>query len=124
MWGGAYSVLGIPVGVLPEQARQTWSATFMNEKKNDPDLESAHVWLESVSTELGQDPAVIRALVEDLLDLTRDVAHGPSRPAAPLTAFLVGLASGRALEAGAGPEATVDETRETIERVLALLRKA
>ena len=92
----------------------------MNEKKNDPDLESAHVWLESVSTELGQDPA----LVEDLLDLTRDVAHGPSRPAAPLTAFLVGLASGRALEAGAGPEATVDETRETIERVLALLRKA
>jgi hypothetical protein len=31
-----------------------------------------------------------------LLDLTRDVAHGVARPAAPLTAYLVGLAVGGA----------------------------
>lgn len=31
-----------------------------------------------------------------VLDLARDVAHGVARPAAPLTAFLVGLAAGRA----------------------------
>ncbi|QGU04202.1 DUF6457 domain-containing protein [Corynebacterium comes] len=96
----------------------------MSEKKSDPDLENAHVWLESVSAGLGQDPAVIQALVNELLDLTRDVAHGPSRPAAPLTAFLVGLASGRAVGTDAGPEAVVDKARENIGQVLHLLRKA
>ena len=30
-----------------------------------------------------------------VLDLARDVAHGVVRPAAPLTAFLLGLAVGR-----------------------------
>jgi len=30
-----------------------------------------------------------------VLDLTRDVAHGVARPAAPLTTFLLGLALGR-----------------------------
>lgn len=33
--------------------------------------------------------------VDAVLDLARDVAHGVARPAAPLTAFLVGLAAGR-----------------------------
>ena len=31
-----------------------------------------------------------------VLDLTSDVAHGVSRPGAPVTAFLVGVAAGRA----------------------------
>ena len=31
-----------------------------------------------------------------ILDMTRDVAHGVARPAAPIAAFLVGLAAGRA----------------------------
>lgn len=96
----------------------------MSEKRPDPGLGNAHAWLASVSEELGQDPAVIRELVEELLDLTRDVAHGPSRPAAPLTAFLVGLASGRALPPEAGAEAAVERSRETIDQVLSLLRKA
>jgi hypothetical protein len=34
-----------------------------------------------------------------VLDLARDVAHGVARPAAPLTAFLVGLAAGRSANA-------------------------
>jgi hypothetical protein len=33
--------------------------------------------------------------VSAILDLARDVAHGVARPAAPLTAYLVGLAVGR-----------------------------
>lgn len=50
-------------------------------------------WTAAVVEELGLDPAdVDRDLV---LDLARDVAHGVARPAAPLTAFLVGLAAGR-----------------------------
>jgi hypothetical protein len=32
---------------------------------------------------------------QTVLDLARDVAHGVVRPAAPLTAFLLGLAVGR-----------------------------
>ncbi|MGP6173963.1 DUF6457 domain-containing protein [Corynebacterium sp. A21] len=96
----------------------------MSAEKSDPSLANAHAWLQSVSTELGQDPTVIQALMKDLLDLTRDVAHGPSRPAAPLTAFLVGLASGRALTTEAGPEAAVDKSRENIRQVLNLLEQA
>jgi hypothetical protein len=32
-----------------------------------------------------------------VLDLARDVAHAVARPAAPLTAYLVGMAVGRGL---------------------------
>ena len=50
-------------------------------------------WTAAVVGALALDPAdVDRDLV---LDLARDVAHGVARPAAPLTAFLVGLAAGR-----------------------------
>jgi hypothetical protein len=48
-------------------------------------------WLATVSDELDVDP-VDEALV---LDLARDVAHGVARPAAPLTAYLLGVAVGR-----------------------------
>lgn len=48
-------------------------------------------WIAAVRTELDVDP-VDTALV---LDLARDVAHGVARPAAPLTAYLLGLAVGR-----------------------------
>jgi hypothetical protein len=36
-----------------------------------------------------------------VLDLARDVAHGVMRPAAPLTAYLVGVAVGRGVPADA-----------------------
>lgn len=50
-------------------------------------------WTSQVCAALGLDPeATDRDLI---LDLTRDVARGVARPAAPLTAFLVGLAAGR-----------------------------
>ncbi|ETK38073.1 hypothetical protein GCM10009530_26500 [Microbispora corallina] len=59
-------------------------------------------WTALVCRELGIDPArVDRAAV---LDLTRDVAHGVTRPAAPLTAYLVGLAQG----AGTAPPDAVE----------------
>jgi Domain of unknown function (DUF6457) len=52
-------------------------------------------WVTAVARELGLelDDA---AIVDLVLDLTSDVAHGVSRPAAPVTAFLVGVAAGRA----------------------------
>jgi len=58
-------------------------------------------WTATVCTALGLDPTAPdeRQLV---LDLARDVAHGVLRPAAPLSAYLLGLAVGR----GADPAAT------------------
>lgn len=52
-------------------------------------------WLEAVCAELEIDPELLDGVTDELLGLVRDVAHGPSRPGAPLTAFLVGLAVGR-----------------------------
>ena len=55
------------------------------------------VWVTAVAQELGLEGAVETDTVVDLvLDLTSDVAHGVSRPGAPVTAFLVGVAAGRA----------------------------
>jgi hypothetical protein len=50
-------------------------------------------WTEAVCAELGLDPGAVDLRV--VLDLTRDVAHGVARPAAPLTAYLLGVAVGR-----------------------------
>jgi hypothetical protein len=48
-------------------------------------------WVAAVRAEFDVDPVDI-ALV---LDLARDVAHGVARPAAPLTAYLLGVLVGR-----------------------------
>ncbi|GHJ40311.1 hypothetical protein Sm713_59200 [Streptomyces sp. TS71-3] len=71
--------------------------------------EHGHVldeWMTAVKDELGLDLDVDTGL---LLDLTRDVAHGVARPAAPLTSFLVGYAA--ALNGG-GREAVAEATRK------------
>jgi hypothetical protein len=54
-------------------------------------------WITAVSRELGLEGQVDSdKSVDAVLDLTSDVAHGVSRPAAPVTAFLIGVAAGRA----------------------------
>lgn len=62
-------------------------------------------WIDEIVRDLGIDelgelvePEVVQPLI---LDMTRDVAHGVARPAAPISAYLLGLAVGRA--AGSGP---------------------
>ncbi len=54
-------------------------------------------WLEQLARDLELDRDVLdqATLRGPVLDLTRDVAHGVARPAAPLSAYLVGLAAGR-----------------------------
>ncbi|HEY2950450.1 MAG TPA: DUF6457 domain-containing protein [Micromonosporaceae bacterium] len=49
--------------------------------------------------ELGLDPTDID--VRRVLDLARDVAHAVERPAAPIAAYLLGLAVGRGADARA-----------------------
>jgi Domain of unknown function (DUF6457) len=50
-------------------------------------------WIAAVGAELGLDPADVP--VRAVLDLARVAAHQVERPAAPLTAFMLGLAVGR-----------------------------
>jgi hypothetical protein len=52
-------------------------------------------WTTAVCADLNLDPG--SAETKTVLDLARDVAHGVARPAAPLTAYLVGVAVGRGL---------------------------
>ncbi|MFT3971199.1 MAG: DUF6457 domain-containing protein [Micropruina sp.] len=52
-------------------------------------------WLTRVATELGLDPAVVLDHEAELLAMVSSVAHGQSRPGAPLSAFLAGVAVGR-----------------------------
>ena len=49
-------------------------------------------WTEAACAELGIDPAA--AQLRPVLDLARAVAHEVARPAAPLTAYLLGVAVG------------------------------
>ncbi|MQS13223.1 molybdopterin-guanine dinucleotide biosynthesis protein MobA [Streptomyces kaniharaensis] len=64
-------------------------------------------WIAEVRADLGIDLDVD---VRGLLDLARVVAHGVARPAAPLTAFLIGYA---AAQQGGGPEAVAEAARRT-----------
>lgn len=63
-------------------------------------------WTEAVRVGLRLDPIDSKLV----LDLARDVAHGVLRPAAPLTAYLVGVAVGR----GAEPQAAAAAVQELI----------
>lgn len=76
-------------------------------------------WLGTVCDELDIDRELLHAVVPQLLDLTRDVAHGPSRPAAPMTAFLLGIAASRASTTEAcATDGTSENTAELARRVL------
>lgn len=59
-------------------------------------------WADLVRAELqlNADERLDRADVDRILDLTRDAAHSVTRPAGPLTVYLMGIAVGR----GADPE--------------------
>jgi hypothetical protein len=67
-------------------------------------------WTAAVCADLGIDPA--KADTKAVLDLARDVAHAVARPAAPLTAYLVGVAVGQGLE----PETAARRVRALTER--------
>lgn len=61
-------------------------------------------WAEEVREALAlpDTEALDRKDVDLILDLAKDAAHSVARPAAPLTAYLLGIAVGR----GADPEET------------------
>jgi hypothetical protein len=52
-------------------------------------------WTAAAAGALGLDPAGAAAHQMLVLDLAREVAHAVARPAAPVAAYLLGLAVGR-----------------------------
>ena len=71
------------------------------------DARALSAWVEAVARELGLEGALDGVeLVDTVLDLTSDVAHGVSRPGAPVTAFLIGVAAGRADDPAVPPGTT------------------
>lgn len=75
-------------------------------------------WLDDVCAELGVERSVLDANAEPLLRLIKDVAHGPTRPGAPMTAFLVGLASGSAEAAPDGQARAVAARVTAVNRLV------
>lgn len=73
-------------------------------KGGPEEMRKAHEWLAQVADILELPQEVQRSAVKPILDLTKDVAHNRSRPSAPVTAFLVGLAAGLN-STGQSPEA-------------------
>ena len=70
--------------------------------KDDPEkMARMRAWLSAVAAELELSEDVLTSVETPLLDLIATVAHGPSRPGAPLTAFLVGYAAGKGGDAAA-----------------------
>jgi fructoselysine-6-P-deglycase FrlB-like protein len=65
-------------------------------------------WLTTLSAELGTDDVGLDdAAIRDLLELTREAAHGVERIAGPLTTFLVGVAVGRGANVAVATEAAL-----------------
>lgn len=81
-------------------------------------MDAMQEWTGQVAATLGVDPALVAQTQDDVLDMVRDVAHGVLRPAAPLTAFVVGLAAGRAQADGADAATAV---RDALAQVRVLL---
>ena len=52
-------------------------------------------WIGAVSSELGLN--AVPSDTRTILDMTKVVAHNVDRPAAPVTAYLVGIAVGRGM---------------------------
>jgi uncharacterized protein DUF6457 len=71
-------------------------------------------WVVAAARQLGLDLSGVDRdeLITAVLDLTADIAHGVNRPAAPVTAFLVGLAAGRAADPVAAVPDKIAEVRD------------
>ncbi|MFC6558568.1 NTP transferase domain-containing protein [Nonomuraea cavernae] len=87
-------------GRVPLPGRASFDCDTMDDLK-EAHMNVLHEWTALACRELGIDPA--RVDRDAILDLTKEVAHGVARPAAPLTAYLLGLAEG----AGTAPEDAV-----------------
>jgi len=82
-----------------------------------PDLDR---WMAEAAEALGLTGVIDLDHTRDLLlDVAREVAHAVDRPAAPVTAFLLGLAAGRATASGGDSGRATAAHAETIRALAA-----
>ena len=79
------------VGVTVRDVRDVDTWLDVASVVQEQGVHMTEMWLQFVAKSLGVDSDVVP--VDDLLELTRDVAHGVERKAAPLTTFLLGYAA-------------------------------
>ncbi|MFT4231985.1 MAG: DUF6457 domain-containing protein [Leucobacter sp.] len=75
-------------------------------------------WVIAASAELGLEADT--AAIATVLDLARDVAHDVARPAAPVSAYLLGLAVGRAQRDGKDGASALAELSQRVVALAAL----
>lgn len=100
----------VGVNVNPDQVVDfdTWQDVAKAIKGSEAMDQITQMWMARVATLLDVDPHEV--LTSELLDLTREVAHGVERKSAPLTTFLLGYAAGK-------ESLNPDEVRKLIETV-------
>jgi molybdopterin-guanine dinucleotide biosynthesis protein A len=100
----------VGVEVNPDQVVDfdTWQDVVKAVKGSSEMDQITQMWLARVAALLNVDQHEM--LTAELLDLTREVAHGVERKSAPLTTFLLGYAAGK-------ESLTPDEVRKLIEAV-------
>ncbi|EPD30778.1 DUF6457 domain-containing protein [Gleimia europaea] len=87
------------------------------EHRDDPQkMEQMREWLTRAAQTIEVDKDVALDLEPDLLKLAQMTAHHTSRPGTPLTAFLVGLATG---QVGGDNDAMVATARAKIASLIA-----
>lgn len=69
-------------------------------------------WVARLTAALDVEPAAVD--IAAVLALAKETAHGVARPAAPVSAFVVGLAAGRAGGSPADIERAMTATRELL----------
>lgn len=72
-------------------------------------------WLDQLCEHYQLDRAEFGQLVGPILDMARDVSHGPSRPGVPITGFALGYVAG---QSGAG---LVDGAKQALAQLETLL---
>jgi molybdopterin-guanine dinucleotide biosynthesis protein A len=85
----------VGVNVNPDQVVDfdTWQDVAKAVNGSEAMDQITQMWMTRVATLLDVDPHEV--LTSELLDLTREVAHGVERKSAPLTTFLLGYAAGK-----------------------------
>jgi molybdopterin-guanine dinucleotide biosynthesis protein A len=85
----------VVVEVNPDQVVDfdTWQDVAKAVKGSEAMDQITQMWMARVATLLNVDQHDV--LISELLDLTREVAHGVERKSAPLTTFLLGYAAGK-----------------------------
>ena len=104
----ALNMVGVTVNPNQVVDFDTWQDVAKAVKGSDAVDQITQMWMARVATLLNVDSHDV--LTSELLDLTREVAHGVERKSAPLTTFLIGYAAGK-------ESLKPDEVRKLIEAV-------